>query len=106
MIVGAINRYGHHTVEGILEIPRLGVSYAVPFLVDTGAYGTRLHPRDGLRAGLPFDRLRSGVTVGGIGGESTYYQEPATLVFADDTEQRDYRCHITVAIAKPEAVSG
>ena len=105
MIVGVFNRYGYPTVEGRLEIPRLGVSYTVPFLVDTGADGTCLHPRDGSRAGIPFERLRNGVTVGGIGGQSTYYEEPAVLMFTDDAEEHTYRYNAIMEIAKPEDVS-
>ena len=92
-------------VEGRIEIPRLGVSYTVPFLVDTGADGTCLHPGDGLRAGVPFGRLRDGVTVSGIGGQSTYYEEPAILMFTDDVERSTYRYNAVVEIAKPEDVS-
>ena len=105
MIVGGFDASGYPTVEGRLVIPRLGVSYRVPFLVDTGADGTCLHPGDGIRAGVPFDRLQDGVTVGGIGGQSTYYEEPATLLFADDTERQSYGYIVVVDIAKPEDVS-
>ena len=86
-------------------IPRLGVSYRVSFLVDTGADRTCLHPMDGIQAGIPFDRLRDGITVGGIGGQSTYYEEPAILLFADDTERQSYGYNMVVDIAKPEDVS-
>jgi len=43
--------------------------------------------------------------VGGIGGQSTYYEEPATLLFTDDTEQQSYGYIVVVDIAKPEDVS-
>ena len=106
MIAGEFDPQGHPTVWGRLDIPQWNVSHLMPFLLDTGADVTTIHPRDAGRAGIPFERLRTGITVGGIGGQSTYYREPATLVFADDTERRDYRYRITVDIAKPEDVSG
>lgn len=106
MIVGGFDASGYPTVQGRLVIPRLSVSYPVPFLVDTGADRTCLHPKDGIQAGVPFDRLRDGITVGGIGGQSTYYEEPAILLFADDTEWQSYGYNIIVDIAKPEEVSG
>ena len=105
MIAGGFDASGYPTVEGRLVVPRLGVSYRVPFLVDTGADGTCLHPRDGIQAGIPFGRLRDGVTVGGIGGQSTYYEEPAILMFTDDAEGQTYAYHVVVDIAKPEDVS-
>ena len=105
MIAGVFDVHGYPTVQARLDIPRLNVSYPVPFLLDTGADVTTIHPRDAARAGVPFDWLRAGTTVGGIGGQSTYYEEPATLVFTDDTERQSYRYNITVDIAKPEDVS-
>ena len=105
MIAGGFDTSGYPAGEGRLVIPRLGVSYRVAFLVDTGADGTCLHPRDGIQAGVPFDRLRDGITVGGIGGQSTYYEEPATLLFADDTERQSYGYNMVVDITKPEDVS-
>ena len=106
MITGVFDLHGYPTVWGRLDIPRWNVSYPVPFLLDTGADVTTIHPRDAGPAGVPFDLLGVGVTVGGIGGQSTYYREPAMLVFSDNTERRNYRYHITVDIAKPEDVSG
>ena len=105
MIAGGFDTSGYPTVEGLLVIPRLGVSYRVAFLVDTGADRTCLHPRDSILAGVPFDRLRDSLTVGGIGGQSTYYEEPAILLFADDTERQSYGYDTVVDIAKPEDVS-
>ena len=96
MIPGGFDAFRYPTVEGRLVIPRLGVSYRVAFLVDTGADRTCLHPMDGIQAGIPFARLRDGVTVGGIGGQSTYYEEPAILLFADDTERQSYVYNVTV----------
>lgn len=106
MIVGVFDLHGYPTVWGRLDIPQWNVSYRLPFLLDTGADVTTVHPRDAGPAGIPFDRLRAGITVGGIGGQSTYYREPATLVFTDSTEHWNYRYHINVDIAKPEDVSG
>ena len=106
MIAGEFDPQGYPTVWGRLDLPQWNVSYTVPFLLDTGADVTTIHPRDAGNAGIPFDRLYAGVTVGGIGGQSTYYREPATLVFADDVERQSYCYDLTVDIAKPEDVSG
>ncbi len=105
MIIGIFDLHGYPTVRARLDIPRLDVSHSVQFLLDTGADVTTIHPRDAISAGVPFGRLRASTTVGGIGGQSTYYQEPATLVFTDDVERQAYSYHITADIAKPEDVS-
>jgi hypothetical protein len=60
----------------------------VPFLIDTGAARTCLHPRDALTAGVPRRSLVRRETwqapplmVNGIGGTMEYYQTSASYAF-------------------------
>ena len=106
MIAGGFDASGYPTVWGRLVIPRLRVSHtACPSWWTPERMERAFTPGDGIRAGVPFDRLQDGVTVGGIGGQSTYYEEPATLLFSDDTELQSYGYIVVVDIAKPEDVS-
>jgi hypothetical protein len=56
----------------------------VEFLVDTGADATTLHPLDSRPMGIRYSQHFAGVPVGtmyGIGGESGYWEEMATIQF-------------------------
>ena len=66
-------------------------------LVDTGASDTCLHPADTIRARIPFDRLEGQDTVQGVGGISSYFREPASLLFEDDSNLRIYRLDLLIA---------
>ncbi len=101
MILGEFGPTGQPFIEGYLTLPRLGISRNITFLVDTGAYATCIHPRDGTLAAIPFDQLENPVTSDGVGGAATYFKEPAVLEFVDG-EAREIRSNeFDVLIAKP-----
>ena len=106
MILGEFGVMGRPFVEGYLRLPRFGVTTNITFLVDTGADATCIHPRDGRPAGIPFDLLRSGITSQGVGGQATYYREPAVLEFIDAEERKIHSYDATVNIAKPSMRPG
>ena len=105
MIVGSFDERGRPFVSGSMRLPRFGIVAAITFLVDTGADGTCIHPRDGSPAGIPFDSLRQSSTWSGIGGQSQYFREPASLLLTDDTGSQVHGYEITANIAKPTLVS-
>ena len=57
MIVGHFDSLGRPYAACRLIIPRFRLSQRVAFLVDTGADGTCLHPRDARKIGVPFPQL-------------------------------------------------
>ncbi len=67
--------------------------------IDTGCDRTCLHPRDIDELGLDYvafeDRPLS--YSGGVGGSTGYYQEPALLLFRDDSGQ-ERMCQLTVGL--------
>ena len=101
MIRGGFEPAGWPFVEGFLTLLRFNVTRSIIFLVDTGAYATCIHPRDGALARIPFDSLERPVTSDGVGGTATYFIEPAVLEFVDG-EAREVRSYeIGMRIAKP-----
>ncbi len=103
MILGEFGPTGQPFVEGYLTLPRFGIARNIVFLVDTGAYATCIHPRDGTLAAIPFDQLENPVTSNGVGGPATYFMEPAVLEFVDG-EAREIRSYeVDVLVAKPAA---
>ena len=71
-------------VTAFVEIPDLGVSASVEFLVDTGATRTALHPGDVLKLGIDIVTYAAGAyprTIAGIGGQASYGVEDAILHF-------------------------
>ncbi len=103
MIIGNFEGI-HPYTNGYIEIQRLGVRGTVEFLVDTGADVTCIHPKDGSSLFIPYDDLRNGKEVGGIGGTSLRYPEPAILSFRESTGAPVHRYRIEVRIGKPEDV--
>ena len=101
MIVGEFGLNGRPLVEGYLRLPLFGVTANISFLVDTGADGTCIHPRDGRPAAIPFDQLRRPITSQGVGGRATYFRESAVLEFADGEARKIHSYEVTVNIAKP-----
>ena len=97
MIIGEFDDWGRPYVEGLVIIPRLNVREVVTFLLDTGADGTCLHPRDARRARMPFNQLENRTTSKGIGGSSSYFREPAILAFADKPQTRFYGLELSIA---------
>ena len=77
-------------VTALVEIPRLGVSQPVDFLVDTGANRTAVHPYTMVRMNVdPMtyqpaaeDDIRR---ISGVGGTSRYGQETVVIHLRDDS---------------------
>ena len=99
MIQGTFDSLGRPYIQGRLFIPGLNVSGDIAFLVDTGADSTALHPRDGIRLNLPYDKLTRSIDIGGIGGSIKYFQEDAYLFFVGGNRLHVYR--IDIGIPKP-----
>ena len=71
-------------VTAVVEIPNLGVSASVEFLVDTGAARTVFHPGDVLKFGIDIVTYSADAcprTFSGVGGEASYGVEDAILHF-------------------------
>ena len=100
MIIGEFDDRGRPYVEGRVIIPRLNINEIVTFLLDTGADGTCLHPRDARRARMPFNQLGNRTTSRGIGGSSSYFRESAVIAFADKPQMRLYLYRLDLAIAE------
>ena len=83
MITGFFSRNGRPYIFGTVTLPRLRVSTTVPFLLDTGADSSCLHSEDTSNLAVPESSLRNRSSVGGIGGTSIYYREPATVTFVN-----------------------
>ena len=101
MIRGEFGSAGQPVVEGFLTLPRFGITRNITFLVDTGAHATCIHPRDGVPAAIPFDRLENPVTSDGVGGSATSFRERAVLEFVDGDARAIRRYEVDVLIAKP-----
>ena len=99
MIDGFFGSDGHAYLEGYVYMPRFSIGGRVEFLVDTEADVTTLHPDDGRSLNCPFDELENPVEVGGIGGEQTYYDEPAYILFYGT--DRIYGFIVALSVGKP-----
>ena len=106
MIVGELRDLARPYVSCHLTLNRLGLAGRIDLLVDTGSDATYLHPAEGMEVGVSFDLLQDRVTSRGIGGSTTYFQEPAIMMFTDHMTRRYYGYRTSVNIAKPENVSG
>ena len=100
---------GYFSAEGVpyvsaeVFLPRLGVMGEVPFLIDTGAVATALHPDAGRELACPFDRLVLPREFEGVGGSHVYYRELAVVRFSDGDEILPIS--IELSIAKPGSPS-
>lgn len=47
--------------------------------------------------------LQGGTASRGVGGQATYFREPAVLEFVDAEARKIHSCEVTVNIAKPGA---
>ena len=99
MIHGFFGSDGHAYLRGNIRIPRFGIRGRVNFLVDTGADVTTLHPDDGRSLNCPFAELENPVLVGGVGGEQTYYDELADILFPGIDGFYGFR--VVLSIGKP-----
>ena len=70
-------------IKAQVVLPNLGVAGEVNFLIDTGSDVTFLHPEDVGQLGIDYRQLNPEAweTASGIGGESGYCRENATLTF-------------------------
>ena len=66
-------------------------------MLDTGADNTSLHPLAARRARIPFSQLGNRANSRGIGGMSSYFREPALLVFDDGDQLRIYSVELRIA---------
>ena len=80
-------------------LPDLGVEGEVDFLIDTGSDVTFLHPEDVGQLGIDYRQLNPEAweTASGIGGESGYCRENATLTFQNSAGPELY-CTMAVFI--------
>ena len=105
MISGYFGADGTPYVDTRLTMPRLGISYRVAMLVDTGSSSTILHPDNARDMLFPFDELRNEVIVTSVSGTQAYYAEPAVVSFYDGEARQDFR--VDLYVAKPDpAVDG
>lgn len=105
MISGWFGDRGRLYVSGDLQFPRLGVSGALNFLVDTGSGSTIVHPPDIRALDLPLDLLANRRAIRGVGGASGLFVEPAILHFRDADRLTVYEYRLEIGIAEPNAVN-
>ena len=104
MITGGIRsvRPGNDTlwVLGFVALPRLGIKEEmVPFLVDTGATVTTIHPADARKLGIDFNLLTGETESRGIGGAAKNFREKARLFFQDSETHIWYPYELEISIA-------
>ena len=90
---------GAPIIEGHVAFPRLDRRGQIFFLVDTGAYGTVLMPRDCGKLKIDNGMLVNPTTSQGIGGISGGFTERVVLSFSD--EQYKYVYVLKIAISAP-----
>ena len=84
-------------------IPRFDVDAYVNFLIDTGSDVSTLHSRDAVKLGIPFERLESRRTIGGVGGRAEYLvEDEAVLLFHDGPLYRIYVVALAVGKLGPQ----
>lgn len=98
MILGLFGPDDSAYIIAEIKVPRLNAEGTFYFEVDTGADGTALHLRDAIqllstkamrRGGAEgwgrirkrFRLLCNPSSIGGVGGEATYFSEPAQIIF-------------------------
>ena len=104
MIAGYFENDGLPYVECRLSLPRLGCLGRIPFLIDSGADTTILHPDAASELGCPFDALVNPDEFTGVGGALLYYTERAVLTF-DNEDGGVQRFETDIAVAKPHPVT-
>jgi predicted aspartyl protease len=75
----------------------------VSFLVDTGADQCVLMPADGVRSGIDYTKLTGDEAIGGAGGTTKMFVEPAFAVFWEPgVGLRLYRISMLIAPISPD----
>ena len=97
MIVGHFDSLGRPYLTSRLIIPRFRLNQRIELLLDTGADSTCLHPRDTRNADIPLGQLGNTRLSRGVGGQSTYFREPAVLTFRDGDLVRVYQVGLLIA---------
>ena len=90
---------GRPYIEARLDLPRLGHTTRLTLLVDTGADGSVLMPRDGRMMGVDYSALRNPVPLHGVGGSTMACYEHANLWFQDG--QKGFGYDVALAIVLP-----
>jgi len=88
-------------MEAFVWIPSLRVMGAVSFLLDTGADSTVLMQLDAIRLNIDYASLTETRINTGIGGNSTDWIVPATLLFSEP-RVKIYGYDITLTIVQPK----
>lgn len=84
-------------------LPNLDRRALVPFLIDTGADHTVLHPQDSLRL-LGSDEIRASpdpIAFGGAGAGTPHHPLQAELVFLNEDQRSTFTVALTVFVAEP-----
>ena len=91
-------------VQAAIQFPRLRVGRRIRFLIDTGSYGTALHPEDIRGLGIDYSQLDPGSLSysSGVGGSMGYYSEPAWLLFLEPDGTRRF-CQMDIHISQETA---
>jgi hypothetical protein len=92
---------GRPYIEAFVWIPSLRVRGAVSFLVDTGADSTVLMQLDAIRLNIDYASLTETRINTGIGGNSTDWIVPATILFSEP-RVKIYGYDITLTIVHPK----
>lgn len=104
---GAPPHQAHTAVPYVLAVVHLRVfnrRVLVPFLLDTGADATTLHPQDSLRivSDVEIKALGSASPFGGAGQGKDHYPTDAVVIFAHEDNHLE-AIPLTVYIAEPAA---
>ena len=104
VIDGVFNAAGAPFVYASVFLPGLSppdrTSLPVPFLVDTGAGSTTIHPRVAQDLGIDRSLLEYAVSSAGIGGHSFNALAEGTILILGDGF--DFACPVTMRIAQPK----
>lgn len=90
-------------VSGFLEIPSVHRSGEVAWLIDTGADGTLLSPRDASLLGIDPDTLPPGPASAGIGGRTLTVQVPCAITLGQ--RRLDIRLRILAPRSRTQRVA-
>ena len=88
-------------MTGWVRLPELGLAAPIPFLADTGATGTVIHPKDAISLGVDFSKLKYDASSRGVGGFARATRQDARILFQDEATQEWYEYRLPVTIAEP-----